>query len=912
MIQNDLETILLNTERELVAGSGFLTPDGNEELEKKRKTYMSALKQYLDSNYARIRDLHANGASGIESVRGFTSFIDVLLKHIFRVATEEAKRKGFSMGRCVLVALGGYGRGELNPSSDVDLMIVFKKKQDKFVQMMAQKIFYTLWDTGINVGHSVRSLEDCISLAKEDLISRTSMMESRYIIGDRRLYREFQDKLKGYFYKKKFDTFLTATISEQERRFRKYGNTVFLQEPNIKEGMGGLRDLHTAMWLVWSKFGARTLMELEDKELITQIEHKNCDEALKFLWRVRNELHFICGRKNDVLSLDLQQTMSKSLGYKNDEYSLAVEQFMRDYYINANFLHRFSQRVIRLCRRHISRREAVMKRLMQKHIGDGLVIYDGLIHLAKKERDIFGEEPSRLIKIFLNVQKYGCELGEDVQRAVEERLELINDDFRLSESVRKIFFEILRGWGKVAKTLRLIHELGVLGKYIPEFGRLTCLVQYDFYHKYTADEHTFIAIEYLESITPGNRPEMEEMSRLISEIEKPEILMLALILHDIGKAFGHEHTRKGAQIISDVTERLKLDSKDKETVDFLVSNHLLMAHMAQRRDLDDPKTVIEIAREVKTLERLKMLYLITYADTRAVGPNIWTEWKRTLLWELYLKTYKFLTYGIPEKEVQDREIEMLYQKVSSELKGEIFLEAVQKHFSDMSIRYLLSTPSQKIANHLRLIERIIEKNELVTTDLAHHSSIGYTEFTVASRDDPGLFSSIAGTLAANKINILSAQIYTRKDGIAIDAFQVNDPQGFAVEDSKIWETVRDELVGIFSGQKKVDDLFPKDSRPQELIKLRSQKGRTKISFDNNISDTHTVIDVKAQDQLGLLYIITKTLSEGGMDISLSKITTEVDEALDVFYVTDRMGNKLTDEEDISKLQGALLNALEPD
>src|SRR6266704_4353163 len=442
-----------------------------ESAERRRRLRLELLRQHLAQNVDFLKAAHLGGASGQQSVQAYASFMDGFLSTLFRLAVDDAKREGTAPAPLVLVALGGYGRGELGPLSDLDLMVIYDGVMEPFIQRATQGLLYTLWDLGLTVGHSVRSLPDCVAMATTDFPSRTSMQEARYLVGDRRLFQRFRKVLSANVYRKDFGQFLETALAERDQRYRKFGGSPYMGEPNVKESAGGLRDIHTAMWLASTKFGTRTLRELLDKRLITDREQKTTDEALTFLWRVRNELHFLSGHRNDVLSRDVQPQIAKNFGYVADEVSLAVEKFMRDYYLHARVIHRVSRRLIARCRETLAHRGAVQRRLRQEALADGLIVIDQQIHLAHPDGRAFREDPTRLMKVFWHCHRLGFELGIDVERAVEDSLDLVDEAFRRSADVRDLFLSICRSWGRVATTCREMHELGFLERYLPEWGR---------------------------------------------------------------------------------------------------------------------------------------------------------------------------------------------------------------------------------------------------------------------------------------------------------------------------------------------------------------------------------------------------------------------------------------------------------
>jgi len=886
---------------EAQADKGF---DGSvaERVERRRRLRLEVLRQHLTSNVDFLRAAHLGGASGQQSVAAYAGFMDIFLGTLYRLAIEDAKREGLVPSPLVLVALGGYGRGELHPLSDLDLMLIYDGEMGPYVQRVTQGLLYALWDLGLQVGHAVRSLPDCLAMARTDFPSRTSMQQARLLVGDRRLFNRFRKVLAENVYQKDFAQFLETTLTERDQRYRKFGGSPYMGEPNVKESAGGLRDIHTAMWLASTKFGTRTLRELADKRLINGREQKTTDEALTFLWRVRNELHFLSGHKNDVLSRDIQPQIAKNFGYTGDELSLPVEKFMRDYYLHARVIHRVSRRLIARCRETLSRRASVQRRLRQEALADGLIVLDEQLHLAQADGRAFREEPVRLIKVFWHSHHLGFELGVDVERAIEDSLDLIDDAFRASPEARDLFLGICRSWGRTAQTLREMHELGVLGRYLPEWGALTCLVQYDIYHKFTADQHSLIAVQNLEALAPGQSPDSEGNAQVVSELERPGLLMLGMLLHDIGKGKGHGHVAKGIPLIETLSARMGLAPEDADKVIFLVAHHLTMSHVAQRRDIDDPKTIETLAGVCRTPERLRMLYLLTCADMRAVGPGVMTGWQAQILWDLYARTLARLTGGQRERPTR----ESVAQRVTEAMRGDVARTAVAAHLALLSDRYLTTTSPQRIAAHLRLLDRLADGGVLAT-ELFHHPDLGSSELVVGTRDVPGLFSIIAGTLASQGINILSAQIHTRADGIALDTFQVNDPFGEAVTEEARWRRTLEALRRVLRGEAGVEDLLAR--RRAVYPSGDGVPGPPKISVDNQISDSRTVVEVKCPDRVGLLYVITRTLSGHGLDIASARIATEIDHAYDTFYVTDRQGRRLEDEAAMARVRESLEDAL---
>jgi len=810
---------------------------------------------------------------------------------------------------CAVVALGGYGRRELNPGSDVDVMFLYRRDMDEYVGAILHHVLYVLWDLGFSVGHSCRSLADAQRMMDTDLTARTAMLEARLLAGYPAVFGDMQERVWRGLQGRRVQQYIAEKLDEQRRRHEKFGGSVYLQEPNIKEGPGGLRDFHVALWIARARHRLATLADLAHLGLLTPVEIGQCVQALDFLFRVRSELHYLQGGKHDVLNLAIQVPVAANLGFSEGP-KYGVERFMRQYYLRAGGLHQLSTRIIERCaERPGSQVEAVMKRLRARDIGDDFVELNRQIHILPAQRDCFRADPVRMLKIFWYRQEMGYDLSGDAKEAVRSHLDLIDDEFRRSNRALGFFLAILRAPVGVAETLRQMQQLGVLTAYVPEFARIACLVQFDYYHRYTVDEHTFVLLDHLEALRSAEDPRLQEFRRIATELRKPEILKLAILLHDIGKGEGHGHAERGVAIAEEVLGRMGLPAGDIAAVRFLVAEHLSMAHIAERRDLDDERLIIEFARLVGNEELLRMLYLLTYLDINAVGPQVWTDWKGTLLWELFIKTHTILTRGVPEGEEEHQRARSLRAALVAELGGEFGAEVVGQHLALMPARYVLTTSSAKVAQHLQLIDRV-RRGEPVAVHWSAFPLAGYSEVLVCAPGAPGRFTSVVGTLTAHGINILSAQLFSRADGVMIRAFQVSDGRGAAPQDETIWHRFGQDLRGVILGQLSARELI-KTLRRDLLAKPgpRPHEIQTRVEFDNVVSDRYTVIDIRAHDRLGLLYVIASVLSGLDIDVTLAKIATEVDQAVDVFYVTEKDGRKVTEPSRMDAIRQALVHAI---
>jgi len=880
---------------------------GRASFEEKRPLYLAASKHFLNHYRAEIKEMHNAGASGSEVVRNLTAMTDTLVRKLFRSVTRDMVLAGRSREPLTLMAVGGYGRGELNPYSDIDLMFLYSGKDQARVEDIAQKILYFLWDMRLDVGYSVRTLQDCVEMATADLTVRTALLDSRVIAGSRLLFKDFGKVMLTQILSKRSDSFIKEKVAELRKRREKYGSSVYLLEPNVKESEGGLRDLHTALWVAKIKYKIADVRELVIKGVMTEEEVASYNEALSYLWRIRNELHFHAGRKNDQLTFDAQVNLARFFGYKDEGKSLAVEEFMRDYYLHATRVEHLSSSLITKCSQ---REEGAMKIIgyfIRRHVGEGFYIIKG--ELVIPDESVLHKEPARLMKVFEYAQKHGVAISVSVKSLIRKNLHLVNDKFRRSREVNQSFFAILRSDKGVSETLQTMHHLEFLNRFIPEFGNIYCKVQHDLYHIYTVDTHSLFAVEEIEKLLRGDHAaELPLLTRLAREVDKRELLILGVLFHDIGKGEGGGHADKGADMIPTIARRMGLSKEDAERLEFMVRSHLLMAHIAQRRDLHDDKMIIQFARQMEKSENLKMLYLLTYADIRAVGTDVWTEWKAMLLQELYEKSFNVLERGDFRLEARGERVRKVKRAVLEMLGDGYPAAAVKEELKGMTNRHLLSNPPRIIAEQIKLLLAL--EHEKIITRLEHETEGGYSNFTICTLDIPGLFSMITGVMAANGINILGAQIHTSSNGKALDILQVNSPQGFLITDEGRWKRVEEDLRQVLTGKIQVARLVEKRQRPTLLAEKVKPRFPARVEIDNEVSSDYTVIDIYTHDKVGILYQITSTLTELGLYIGVSKISTKVDQVADVFYVKDIFGHKITNPERLEEIRGRLLKAVE--
>jgi [protein-PII] uridylyltransferase len=876
---------------------------------------LGRFKAFLKLENHRLQMLHRAGGSGREVCHARATLLDVLIRHILEPVVESMASGKVPVPKFAVVAIGGYGRAELNPFSDIDILflhqgdLVSGGKTHPEWNRLTETLLYTLWDLGLKVGHSVRSVEECVKVANSDMQSKTSLIESRLVYGDNALFNRLQSVVLAKSVKGFEEAYIASRITDQAARRTKFGNSPFMQEPNIKNGTGGLRDYQNLLWMAFFKYRIRTLDELEQKELITDSERKQLEAAYDFLLWVRNEVHYTAKRGVDVLTKNLQPSVAYNLGYTERSPSKRIEGFMRDVYTHMRHIYLITRTLEdRLAllpgtSRLPSIRELIRrgKRRATQQVVDGFVIVDGQI--SENTRS-FKNQPRRLMRLFLYMQQRGLKLHPDIAQGIRNQLSLVNREFLADKHIHETFLEILNQRGNVSPILRAMHEVGLLGKYIPEFGRLTCLVQHEFYHQYTADEHTLVCIEKLDGLWEANDHALNHYTLLFQQIERPFLLYLALLLHDAGKGLPtSDHSNAGSKIALAVAERIGLDGATAHSLRLLIENHLLMAQISQRRDLEDPSVIRNFASQIQSRENAVMLTLLTFADSKGTSDQLWNSFKDSLLWTLFSRTMDLFSGTTDFLRAESRQFELLKEEVQTLLPQTFSRDEIDAHFENLPPRYFQIHGSRQIVSDITLAHRfmhlqVAEEDKALEPVILWHNEPdrGYTSVQVCTWDRAGLFAKIAGSLTAAGLNILSAQIFTRKDGIIIDTFFVNDAFGAALARREEKDTFEKILNQVLTGTA-VD--FPALIEKKKTLNriyqsLDGERIPTSIGFDNENSTNCTILDIEIEDRIGLLYFISQTMAELGLDISLAKILTEKGAAIDTFYITTWDKQKITD------------------
>ncbi|MCX8036652.1 MAG: [protein-PII] uridylyltransferase [Candidatus Sumerlaeia bacterium] len=853
--------------------------------------------------------LHA-AESGLELARRYTRAIDETVLFLWASVAKHAATARNPFDRIALVAQGGYGRAELNLYSDIDLLAILPADLQADEERAIRQLFHLLWDLHLDLGHSTKTIAECLDTLGTDIDSATALIESRFLTGNQSVYDTMREKFEQRLRRNQQRWFLEFRRRDWDERHEHYGASVYLLEPNVKQGEGGLRDVHTLRWLEFLFYGTTTLEGLESNGLISGEERQALLRGMDFILRVRNQLHLLEGRKCDLLSFDKQPKIAAALGYKAEGDLLPEEVFMRDYYVAAREVFRIADRVVGQLTEP-KRRGSFFQR--ERALDDHLRRIQNEIDIAGDVQAYFAADPSRLIGVFAVAQANECRLSDAAKRHIEQAIARgLGQGLPDLPQAREAFFRILRAPSGVAAALREMHESGVLGAFLPEFRRIFCMVRADSYHKYTVDEHLLRAVEVAERLRGGDPAAPEILRRDAQRVRHWDVLYLAILLHDIGKGEGHGHVLRGGQIAQRIAARLNLPPDAAHEVRQLILDHLKLIHVALRRDLEDPKLIERVARDIGDPDHLLHLYILTYCDLRAVSPDSWSEWKSALLTELYDKTAAVLGGRPPSGRGTVESHDQLLSAVRSHLTlpEEEHSIPLSDYLAELPERYVATTPPAQIAHHYEMFEALDDENRVVW-ELRHPPGVNYSEITVVAYDRPGVFSVLCGAFASKRINILGAQVFSTRGGGVIDRFQVQDSRGQALPEGFVLERLRNDVNRIFCGRKTVEELFTRpvrESAPPAREELQ-RIAPPSVLVDNDGSDRSTIIEVKGYDRIGLLYDITRVFTKYHLDIELAMITTEAYRVVDVFYVTDADNNKIDDPAVIERLKTELLEVI---
>jgi len=870
-----------------------------------RREAVAAAREYMAAERAQIRARHEAGESGANVVRMLTDSADRLLRGVLDFGLCSAQNADALLSRACLLALGGYGRGELSPHSDLDVCLLYEGGLDDNIRSLNSFMIPFLWDMGFEICYSIRSVNETMELVSNDLKAFTCVLESRIIAGDSTTFARLKLQLRELVARGEMSSsYVRAKTRERYELLAQEHQDLYRSEPNVKENRGGLRDFHTALWLFMMTYGPLTLDDAASLGIVSEDEHLSFVQSLDFLWRVRNELHFHAGKQDDRLTYENQKHVARAFGY-GEGNEQDMHRLMQDYYAACRKLRRLLRIAAQVCDPHPSAGVGA-----EGSAGPGraeIVTAEGQLEAGNDDSRWFSEQPSRLMEVFWECARRQVPLGRATERQVAASLHLVTDAFRGNDLVRRFFIAICNRPLQSGYALRQASNAGLLGRYLPEFEAVQGVICYEDFHQYPVDEHTLRAIEALAQLPKLEGSVGNCLSKAVEHLPDAYILVMAILFHDLGKAGGGEgHVERGVEIARNICRRIGMPEDDMERIAFLVEHHMLMTRISQHRDIDDSDIVESFAATMKTEERLRALFLLSYGDLSAVGPGVWNDWKGTLLTKLYLKTEKILlgrAEVLGEAYWKSPKADEVRRLVPGELEAE-----VDVHLEGLGERYFLAFPPRQIAQHLVCVAEAREKR--LALRCTSQDQTGMSEIVVCTGDRHGLFSKIAGSFTSELIDINNAALFTRPDGIVVDCFTVRDATRGKPLTEEQFQAVETVLRAVLLGDEDVQTYVDRSRRRLFALLQPRVAATTRISFDNESSRTHTVVDVETGDRTGLLYDITRAMADAGLDIATARIVTDVRRVRDSFYVTLN-GQKLEINQTKVEIREVIYNAIHP-
>jgi len=865
-----------------------------------RTAVAQRLKSALMQGRAHAEKLLLKDRHGRRCAERLCRMQDEIIRVLFEFAVSDLYPPQAPSGaeRMAVIATGGYGRGLLAPGSDIDLLFLLTYKQTAWGESVAEAVLYCLWDMGLKVGHATRSVSECIRQAKADMTIRTALLESRYLLGDAALYAELTARFDKEVVQGTAAQFVAAKLAEREERHRRAGQSRYLVEPNVKDGKGGLRDLHTLFWIAKYVYRVREPEELIERGVFDRDEYKMFRRCEDFLWSVRCNMHFLCGRAEERLSFDIQREIAVRLGYTEHPGLRDVERFMKHYFLTAKHvgdltailcagLEERQAKPAPVLSRVIARLRPARDRRTLRETSD-FIIENNRINIAAPT--VFRRDPVNLIRLFYLAQKHNLAIHPEAMRVAARSLKLIDAKVRADKEANRLFLEILTSKTEAETVLRRMNEAGVLGEFVRAFGRIVAMMQFNMYHHYTVDEHLLRCIGALNEIERGENRDLPLTSELMRTIQPHHrtVLYIALFLHDIAKGHVEDHSIVGARIARRLCPRLGLNAADTELAAWLVEVHLVMSTVAQSRDLSDRKTIENFAAVVQSLERLKLLTVLTTADIRAVGPGVWNSWKAQLLRTLYYETEPVLTGGFSEVNRAERvaAAKAEFRAAIGDWPADVLEAYVARHYAAYWLKVDLA---HKLA-HARFVHRTEAAGKRLATSVGFDAARGVTELTVFAPDHPWLLSIVAAACALAGANIVDAQIYTTTDGMVLDTIAVSREFERDEDEARRAARVGDAIEKAVRGQIKLPEVVPKRAPPKGRLKAFAVE--PEVTINNQWSHRYTVVEVTGLDRPGLLYELTTTLSKLNLNIASAHVATFGERVVDVFYVTDLVGAKI--------------------
>lgn len=874
---------------------------------RQRAAVLEILKASLEDGYTEVRARFETGGTGTDVMLGNTFLIDQMIRilHDFTFAHVYQRANPTSGERLAIVALGGYGRGEMAPQSDIDLLFLLPYKVPPLIEQVVEYMLYMMWDMGLKVGHSTRSIEECIRLSGADFTIRTSILEARYLWGERELFDEMKARFNAEVVSGSGPEFVEAKLAERDARHQRMGDSRYVLEPNLKDGKGGLRDLHTLFWIAKYLYKVDSVAELVERGVFDRAEVRRFQKAQEFLWEVRCHLHYVTGRPEERLTFDVQSDIGRRLAYKDHAGASGVERFMKHYYLTAKTVGDLTRIFTAALEEQHKRRPRfrLASMGMRRREIEGFIASGSRLGVAE-DSDLTAA-PINILRIFAVAQRNGMDIHPAALRVIRSHLKLVNG-LRNDGDANQMFMDILTSRKDPESTLRLMNEAGVFGRFMRDFGRIVAQMQHDMYHVYTVDEHSIRAIGILHRIEKGElAADHPTTTEILPQIASRKALYLAVLLHDIAKGRGGDHSTLGAGVALKLGPRLGLSDEETETVAWLVRHHLVMSNVAFKRDLSDPKTIGDFVAIVQSPERLRLLLALTVADIRAVGPNVWNNWKAALLRELYYAANEVMSGGLLT-EGREARVAAAQEALRDGLPDWDAID-VTAHVARGYPSYWLSLDAATHIRHARLVREADRDQRLLTVDTRIDRARAVTEVTVYTDDHPGLFARLTGAMGLVGANIVDAKIFTLTDGRALDTFWIQDADGGAFERpdrlARLAVVVEQTLLGEVRPRAQLDRESAIPSRTRVFTVA------PRVLIDNGASTNHTIIEVNGRDRPGLLHDVTRTLSGLGLQISTAKISTFGERVVDVFYVKDVFGLKVTHEDRLAHIRSSLLAAL---
>jgi [protein-PII] uridylyltransferase len=876
---------------------------------KLRNAATAILKPALDAGRAEIaRRLEISPTAGREAAAGQAFLVDQLVRLNYDFTTQRLYplNNPTASERMTLIAVGGYGRGEMAPYSDVDIAFVTPYKQTGWTEQVIESMLYTLWDLGLKVGHSSRSLDEMIRMSREDLTIRTALLEGRYVWGDQSVYDEASARFQAEIVSDTARTFTSEKLAERDARHKRMGDSRYVVEPNLKEGKGGLRDLHTLFWIGKYIYRVNNVAGLVDKGLLTPSELRQFQKAENFLWAVRCHLHLVSKRPEERLTFDVQREIAARMRYQDRPGRSAVERFMQHYFLNAKtvgdltgvFLAHLDNSLATRGRRFTLPSLAGFRRSPKKL--NGFVLDRGRVALPSD--DFFQHDPIRLIEIFAIADKEGLEIHPQAMRAAARDTKLIDAKVRNDPRANALFLDVLTSPREPETVLRWMNEATVFGRFVPDFGRVVAQMQFDMYHHYTVDEHSIRAIGLLSRIEKGLFDEDHPLATAITrQIISRRVLYIAVLLHDIAKGRGGDHSVLGAEVALKLCPRFGLTPAETENVAWLVRWHLFMANTAFKRDLSDFKTVLDFSQHVQSPERLRLLLVLTVVDIRAVGPGVWNSWKRQLLSNLFEAAEEVLRLGHKQRGRNER-IATKQDALRASLGwSEAAFAALTKRLPEP---YWIAEPDDILASNARHIAKAGDTSLSIAATV--YPARGATLVTVYAADHPGLFYRVAGAIHLAGGSIIDARIHTTRDGMALDNFLIQDPFGQPFDEESRLKRIETAIEDALANRQQLIERL--EARPLPRTRAEAFEIEPNVLIDNRASNRYTVIEVNARDRPALLNSLAYALFQSKVTIHSAHIATYGERAVDTFYVTDLTGDRIASETRLKDIEERLLEA----